>query len=169
MSFDFNVSNSSCWGYSLINTLEFKKIDASARELADSLTYVPIYMCIYMVFDSDSNTIVFWWENCGSLTHQPGISVTYSYMCPYTFSFFLVGSSDWWHHLFLCGIMAVPWCIGLKAHRYIHTHALKPFFLLLVALTPYYFPGGIMAISWCTSSGAHWHIHIYDPIHLYIN
>ena len=30
MSFDFNVSYSSCWGYSLINTLKFQKIDPPA-------------------------------------------------------------------------------------------------------------------------------------------
>ena len=31
VSFDFNVFNSSYWGYSLINTLKFKKIDRNAK------------------------------------------------------------------------------------------------------------------------------------------
>jgi len=32
VSFDFNVAYSSCWGYSLINTLKLKKSNCSGRE-----------------------------------------------------------------------------------------------------------------------------------------
>jgi len=128
-----------------------------------------LYIYVYLVFDSDSNTIVFWCENCGSWAHQPGISLTYSYMYPYTSFFFWVCISAWCHQFDLCGIMKVPWCIGLKIQRFIHAHAHKPGFLLSVAVTPCYFSGGIMAISWCISSWAQWHIHIYDPMHSHIN
>jgi len=58
-----------------------------------------LYPCLFppirMAVVVTGSSIVFWWENCGSWTHQPGISLTICAHIPFVF---LVGSSDWWNH-----------------------------------------------------------------------
>ena len=47
VSFDFNVSYSSCWGYSLINTLKLKEISRIIskgwEENSNAVDYIPAY------------------------------------------------------------------------------------------------------------------------------
>jgi len=78
VSFDFNVSYSSCWGYSLINTLEFKKkspatghpprcVSHTLKECVGYHTVTKIFVCGTLEFSK----IAYWnsqkwvWDDAG--------------------------------------------------------------------------------------------------------
>jgi len=124
--------------------------------------YIYIYMCIYIyicvytyifywVFDNDSNTIFCWWENCGSLTHQPRSSLTQSYMCPHALFFF------WWAAVNGDSILVGCSLIHRPESSPIHLYTCPyVFFLLLATVTPYFCSGGIMVGPCFTSPTSQW-------------
>ena len=130
----------------------WRPVDASARELMDSLIYVSIYIFWYIyiyiraVLIGTVASSFFDWRFVVP-SHISPWAHWHIHECANMPFCVCVRGQQWIVTPFVfCGIMAIPWCRGPKAHRFIHIHAHEPFFWLLVAVTPYLFSGKLMTV-----------------------